>query len=109
MVWHILSHADGNGREVLINKSLGWPNGITLDLEQGKMYWGDAQTDTIEMADLDGSKRKLLIQVGSQPPKSLTLRHEPSSHALKCVSDGRTDDRMEILLTERDVGQPRVN
>ena len=47
---------------MLVNKSLGWPNGITLDLEMDKMFWGDAQTDKIEMADLDGSRRRTLVQ-----------------------------------------------
>ena len=58
-----LIHTDGNGREVLINASLGWPNGITLDLDLRKMFWGDAKTDKIEYADLDGTNRKILVQV----------------------------------------------
>jgi len=40
---------DGSSRTRLIDKELGWPNGIALDLEGGKIYWCDAKTDKIEV------------------------------------------------------------
>lgn len=40
---------DGQDRRVLVNTSLGWPNGLALDLQEGKLYWGDAKTDKIEV------------------------------------------------------------
>lgn len=40
---------------------LGWPNGITLDVEMEKLYWCDAKTDKIEMIDFDGANRRELI------------------------------------------------
>lgn len=40
---------DGSDRVVLVNTSLGWPNGLALDYDEGKIYWGDAKTDKIEV------------------------------------------------------------
>ena len=40
---------DGSSRVRLIDKELGWPNGIALDLEGDKIYWCDAKTDKIEV------------------------------------------------------------
>lgn len=40
---------DGKDRVVLLNSSLGWPNGLALDYATGKLYWGDAKTDKIEV------------------------------------------------------------
>lgn len=40
---------DGSSRMRLIDKELGWPNGIALDLVRGKIYWCDAKTDRIEV------------------------------------------------------------
>jgi len=53
---------DGNEttRKDLITTDIGWPNGITLDLAQKKMYWSEAKLDRIEMANLDGSYRIVL-------------------------------------------------
>lgn len=42
------AYLDGSERRVLVNTSLGWPNGLALDLEEDKLYWGDAKTDKIE-------------------------------------------------------------
>ena len=36
---------NGLNRRVLINSSLGWPNGLTIDHVEGKMYWVDARLD----------------------------------------------------------------
>lgn len=40
---------DGTDRVVLLNSSLGWPNGLAIDYSAGKLYWGDAKTDKIEV------------------------------------------------------------
>lgn len=41
---------DGSDRAVLVNTSLGWPNGLALDYAENKIYWGDAKTDKIEVS-----------------------------------------------------------
>lgn len=40
---------DGLERVVMVNTSLGWPNGLALDYDERKIYWGDAKTDMIEV------------------------------------------------------------
>lgn len=56
------AYLDGSERRVLVNTSLGWPNGLALDLEEDKLYWGDAKTDKIEVrADLMGILRKQVL------------------------------------------------
>lgn len=40
---------DGTERLVLVNTSLGWPNGLALDYQERRIYWGDAKTDKIEV------------------------------------------------------------
>lgn len=44
------ANLDGQERRVLVNTSLGWPNGLALDLQEGRLYWGDAKTDKIEVS-----------------------------------------------------------
>lgn len=44
------ANLDGQERHILVNTSLGWPNGLALDLQEGKLYWGDAKTDKIEVS-----------------------------------------------------------
>ncbi|RZC32195.1 low-density lipoprotein receptor-related protein 6, partial [Asbolus verrucosus] len=55
------ANLDGSERRVVVVDNLGWPNGITLDLNKLKLYWGDAKTDKIEYSNMDGSDRKVLI------------------------------------------------
>lgn len=43
------ANLDGMDRVVLLNSSLGWPNGLAIDYAAGKLYWGDAKTDKIEV------------------------------------------------------------
>lgn len=35
---------DGNNRRVIIDKNLGWPNGIVVDKRSEKLIWADAKT-----------------------------------------------------------------
>lgn len=41
---------DGTDRVMMVNTSLGWPNGLALDYAERKIYWGDAKTDKIEVS-----------------------------------------------------------
>lgn len=50
------ANLDGRDRHVLVNTSLGWPNGLALDLQEGKLYWGDAKTDKIEVSEVPGAQ-----------------------------------------------------
>lgn len=52
---------DGTERVVLISDDLGWPNGITLDIEMKKIYWCDAKLDKIEVTNMDGSERRIIL------------------------------------------------
>ena len=52
---------DGTHREVLVNTSLHWPNGLALDFVERKLYWGDGHLDKIEVADMDGSNRRVIV------------------------------------------------
>ena len=53
---------DGNNstRKVIIEKEIYWPNGLTLDLIQQKMYWIDAKLQRVEAANLDGTQRRVI-------------------------------------------------
>lgn len=55
------AYLDGTHRQVLVNTSLAWPNGLALDLAERKIFWADAKLDCIEMANMDGTGRKLLL------------------------------------------------
>ena len=55
------ANLDGSARVVLVNTSLGWPNGLTIDYDEGRIYWGDARLDRIETCRLDGSRRQILV------------------------------------------------
>ena len=52
---------DGSNRTTLVNTSVTWPNGITIDFLESKIYWADAKLDKIEVMDLDGKNRKVVL------------------------------------------------
>ena len=51
---------DGGRRAIIVSERLGWPNGITIT-KKGRFVWADSKTHTIEMADINGVNRRLLI------------------------------------------------
>lgn len=59
---------DGMERVVMVNTSLGWPNGLALDYDERKIYWGDAKTDKIEVGI--GAMMKMLrtVSISWSPP-----------------------------------------
>ena len=52
---------DGSHRTILVNDSVAWPNGLTIDYLTHKIYWADAKLDKIEVMNLDGSNRRVVL------------------------------------------------
>lgn len=48
---------DGTNRSMIIDRQIYWPNGLTLDYSQQKLYWADAKHNFIHRCNLDGSSR----------------------------------------------------
>lgn len=44
-------------RKVIVNEDIYWPNGLTIDLVEQRLYWADAKLSFIHRANLDGSAR----------------------------------------------------
>ncbi|GFR69842.1 low-density lipoprotein receptor-related protein 2-like, partial [Elysia marginata] len=62
----------GNQRSAIVYTDLGWPNGLTVDFEEERIYWADAQKDRIERAALDGNYREVIVET-TVHPFSLTV------------------------------------
>lgn len=52
---------DGSMRSVVIRQNLSLPNGLAIDHDAGKLYWADGGTKAIEVSNIDGSGRSILI------------------------------------------------
>lgn len=48
---------DGTNRSVIVEDKITWPNGLTLDFVNDRIYWADAREDYIAFASLDGTSR----------------------------------------------------
>ncbi|XP_066030107.1 low-density lipoprotein receptor-related protein 6 isoform X3 [Pocillopora verrucosa] len=57
---------DGSGRQSIVTGNLAWPNGLTIDQATNRLYWVDAKLDTIEMTDLNGASRQVLLSSADQ-------------------------------------------
>ena len=55
---------DGNStsRQVLVNRDIVWPNGLTIDYREDRIWWNDARLGTVESSDLNGRDRKVALR-----------------------------------------------
>ena len=60
-------NTDGSGFSMLVNGSIGLPNGMALDLPGNRLYWVDRTFKKIESIRSDGSGR---VVVKNLPPSS---------------------------------------
>ena len=59
-----LANMDGHGRRELVTRGLYWPNGLTLDDLNNRLYWVDAFLDVLEYYDLQIHKITTLLKDG---------------------------------------------
>ena len=55
------AYMNGDERMDLVNRTLQWPNGLTIDHVYNKLYWADAYEDNIEVMDLVTLERKVVL------------------------------------------------
>ncbi|XP_049582985.1 low-density lipoprotein receptor-related protein 8 isoform X1 [Syngnathus scovelli] len=52
---------NGVDRQVLVSEHIEWPNGITLDLSNRRLYWVDSKLHLLSSVDLNGDNRRVLL------------------------------------------------
>nr|XP_023693317.1 low-density lipoprotein receptor-related protein 2 [Paramormyrops kingsleyae] len=57
----------GNFRTDIVNTSLVWPNGLTLDYEEQRLYWADASLQKIERSTPTGANREVIVGTAVYP------------------------------------------
>ncbi|CAH1722415.1 unnamed protein product [Chironomus riparius] len=60
---------DGTHRQTIVSYDVKWPNGLTLDIVQKRIYWVDAKLNVISSCNYDGTGRNLVLH------STDTLRH----------------------------------
>uniref|UniRef100_A0A803VR23 Low-density lipoprotein receptor-related protein 2 n=1 Tax=Ficedula albicollis TaxID=59894 RepID=A0A803VR23_FICAL len=64
---------DGKEKTVIISTKLEWPNGLTIDYTNDKLYWTDAHLNYIEYSDLDGHHRHTVYDGTLSHPFAITV------------------------------------
>ncbi|XP_029999002.1 prolow-density lipoprotein receptor-related protein 1 [Sphaeramia orbicularis] len=64
---------DGSERRAVVNSSLGWPGGVTVDPMSDRVYWTDVRLRAIGSATLDGDDIKILQMKEIANPFSLAV------------------------------------
>ena len=63
----------GKQRVALVNLPLSWPNGLTLDKDEHRLYWVDASFNTLEYLHLSTNIRVTLISSSATLPHPFGL------------------------------------
>ena len=70
------ANVDGTDVEDVISNGLDTPDGMVVDAIGRKMYWTDTGLNRIEMSNLDGSMRKVLVWQKLDKPRAITLHYK---------------------------------
>ncbi|XP_062346878.1 low-density lipoprotein receptor-related protein 6 isoform X5 [Cinclus cinclus] len=93
---------DGSSRSIIVNTDIYWPNGLTLDYEEQKLYWADAKLNFIHKSNLDGSHRQAVVKGSLPHPFALTLFGDTlywtdwNTHSILACSKYSGEDLREI-------------
>lgn len=64
---------DGSFPLAIVSSNLKWPNGITVDQGNSRIYWVDARLDRIETSLLDGTDRHIVPSGSTKHPFSVDI------------------------------------
>uniref|UniRef100_A0A8W7PDA9 LRP2 n=1 Tax=Anopheles coluzzii TaxID=1518534 RepID=A0A8W7PDA9_ANOCL len=103
------ANADGSGLIVFRNLTLGWPNGLSIDFREDRVYWCDALLDHVQHANLDGTDVRTVNSRLIRHPFSIVIHEE-----WMYITDWRLDAivRLNKLNGEQEeimVREPQTN
>lgn len=53
---------ESTSRKILVSQNIIWPNGLTIDYSEDRIWWTDARFGMIESVDLNGGDRKVALR-----------------------------------------------
>lgn len=53
---------NGENQKVLVKENIFWPEKLTIDKKNNRLYWIDIRLRTIETSKCDGTNRKVTIE-----------------------------------------------
>ena len=70
-----IERADMSGKQrvALVNSPLSWPNGLTLDKDENRLYWVDVSFNKLEYLDLSTNIKVTLISSSATLPHPFGL------------------------------------
>ncbi|XP_076632440.1 putative vitellogenin receptor yl isoform X1 [Colletes latitarsis] len=69
----LMTSMDGKNSTTLITKKLEWPNSLSIDYANNRLYWIDSKLRLIESIRLDGSDRRTALNGVAKKPFSLAV------------------------------------
>jgi hypothetical protein len=66
----------GTPKTTLVSSDIMWPNALAIDFTTKTMYWADAKSHKIEMANIDGTNRRVIVTDGTARYYGMTLSPE---------------------------------
>ncbi|XP_044256052.1 low-density lipoprotein receptor-related protein 6 [Tribolium madens] len=66
-------NGDPTTRRVIVNTTIIWPNGLTIDYETETIYWIDGSLQFLESMTYEGTNRTTVLKSGFQYPFALTM------------------------------------
>lgn len=114
---------DGSDLRTVIDNVTDLPDGITIDHENGHMYWTNmgqslkSNNGFIERANLDGTNRKVVIPAGSTgvfTPKQITLAKQDRKlywcdrEGMKVMRANLDGSEIEVLVSTGDTEEDRI-
>lgn len=71
-----------SSRSIIVDDNIYWPNGLTLDYKEWRVYWADAKLNYIHSCKFDGRDRHVVIAKRNDDDPSL-----PHPFALTMLGD----------------------
>jgi sugar lactone lactonase YvrE len=59
--------------QTIVSENVRSPDGLAVDWVHGHVYWTDSSLKRIEVATLDGQRRKVLFDEHLEEPRGITV------------------------------------